>query len=165
MTELSQIYQVYFSDVYRFLLRLSGDEQVAEALTSDTFFKAMRALDSFRGECELRVWLCQIAKRCYFSYLRQQGRADSLAEKSMDVLTSADPSAEEYFLRQEEASSARQACETLNEPYRTVFCMRALGDMSFRQIGNIFHKSENWACVTFHRAKKRIRAILEESEL
>lgn len=70
--EFEKIYVKYFNDVFLFLKRLSKDEGIAEEITSETFFKAMRSIDSFRGETDIRVWLCQIAKNCYFSHLKRQ---------------------------------------------------------------------------------------------
>ena len=63
--EFEQVYDLYFRDVYRYILKLSGSEHVAEEITSDTFFKALRSIGKFRGSCDMRVWLCQIAKNCY----------------------------------------------------------------------------------------------------
>ena len=63
--EFEQVYDLYFRDVYRYILKLSGSEHVAEEITSDTFFKALRSIEKFRGSCDMRVWLCQIAKNCY----------------------------------------------------------------------------------------------------
>ena len=74
MTYFEEIYRKYFSDVFAFILRLSGDVHVAEDITSDTFIKAMKALDKFRGDCDIRVWLCQIAKNCYYSHLRKTNK-------------------------------------------------------------------------------------------
>ena len=74
MTDFEQIYNTYFNDVYLYILRLSGNEYIAEEITSDTFFKAMRSIDSFRGDCDVRVWLCQIAKNCYYSYIKNRAR-------------------------------------------------------------------------------------------
>lgn len=74
MAEFEEIYRAYFDDVYRYLLRLSRDEHIAEDVTSETFFRAMRSIDGFRGECELRVWLCQIAKNCYYEHLKRTAR-------------------------------------------------------------------------------------------
>ena len=71
MTDFEQLYNTYFNDVYRYILRLSGDEHIAEEITSDTFFKAMNSIDSFRGDCDVRVWLCQIAKNFYYSYIKK----------------------------------------------------------------------------------------------
>ena len=74
MTDLEQLYSQYFGDVYKYVLRLSGNEHIAEEITSDTFFKAMSAIDSFRGDCDVRVWLCQISKNCYYSYTKKRNR-------------------------------------------------------------------------------------------
>lgn len=60
--EMEEIFRRYFQDVYLYIRRLSGSEQVAEEITGETFFKALRSIDRFRGECDIRVWLCQIAK-------------------------------------------------------------------------------------------------------
>lgn len=68
--EFEGIYRTYFKAVYLYVLRLSGDEHIAEEITSEAFFKAIRSVDGFRGECEIRVWLCQIAKNTYYSYLK-----------------------------------------------------------------------------------------------
>ena len=69
-----ELYKQYFNDVYRYILKLSSSHQVADEITSDTFFKAMRSIDSFRGDCDVRVWLCQIAKNCYYSHLKKQSK-------------------------------------------------------------------------------------------
>ncbi len=61
--EFDEIYERYFNDVFLYVRRLSkGNEQLAEEITSEVFFKAIRGIDRFRGDCDIRVWLCQIAK-------------------------------------------------------------------------------------------------------
>lgn len=72
MTDFEEIYRAYFNDVLLYIRRLSKDEHIAEEITSETFFKAMRDIEHFRGECHIRVWLCQIAKNCYYSYLKKK---------------------------------------------------------------------------------------------
>ena len=71
MAEFEQIYKAYFNDVVLYIKSLSQNESVAEEITSETFFKAMRSVDDFRGDCDIRVWLCQIAKNCFYSYLKK----------------------------------------------------------------------------------------------
>ena len=78
--EFEKIYTTYFRDVFLYIRRLSNDEHIAEEITSETFFKAMNSIDSFRGDCDIRVWLCQIAKNCYYSYLKKAGRTDSIED-------------------------------------------------------------------------------------
>ena len=74
METFEQIYRAYFTDVYRYCLKLCGNADEAEELTGETFLKAMQKLDSYRGECELRVWLCSIAKNRYLSEQRKRFR-------------------------------------------------------------------------------------------
>ena len=71
MTELENLYRAYFQDVYLYILSLSKDEHIAEDITSEAFIKAIKSIDTFKGDCDIRVWLCQIAKNCYYSYLRK----------------------------------------------------------------------------------------------
>lgn len=156
--EFEEIYTTYFSDVYMYIRRLSRDEHLAEEITSETFFKAISSIESFRGDCDIRVWLCQIAKNCYFTYLKKTQRIDSIedietAEQSENF--------EERFFQKDAAMQIQKVLHDIPDPYKEVFMWRVFAEMSFKQIGQIFHKSENWACVTYHRARKMIKERLE----
>ena len=153
--DFEEIYRRYFGDVYRYLLRLSGSETAAEDITSETFLRAMQALPRFRGDCDVRVWLCRIARNTYFSTRRDPDN-QPMEEPGEDPRGSA-PSPEEETLRREEGRRLRQLLHGLEEPYREVFLWRHYGDLSFREIGQLFGKSENWACVTYHRARGKLR--------
>ena len=159
MTDFESIFEKYFQDVFLYVRALSGDEYIAEDITSETFFKAMSAIDSFSGKCDVRVWLCKIAKNSYISYLRKN--KNTVQEDLLEELP--DPSDFEQSLIDLELSSAvHELLHQLPEPYKEVFTLRVLGELSFRQIANLFHRTENWACVTFHRAKSKIIEQLEE---
>ena len=159
MTEFETIYQTYFMDVFLFMKRLSGSDTVAEEICSETFFKALRSIDRFRGDCDIRVWLCQIAKNCYYTYLKNQNRLCDL--ETMEQAEKAEP-LEERMLQRDDAMEIHRLLHQLSEPYKEVFMLRVFGDLSFRQIGQIFQKNENWACVTYHRARQKIRKSMEE---
>ena len=161
VTEFERIYQEYFKDVFLFAYRISGDEHIAEEITSDTFFKAMRSLDSFRGDCDVRVWLCQIAKNSYYSYQKKQGKIEHVDSTELQNNPALGESLEERIAKQEEAMRIQKILHDVNEPYKEVFMLRVFAELSFKQIGQIFNKSENWACVTYHRAKNIIRDRLE----
>ena len=164
MTDFEKLYDTYFYDVYLYIRRLSCDEQTAEEITSETFFKAMHAIDRFRGDCDVRVWLCQIAKNCYYTHLK---KADKQQTADLDVLQNIpDPSAEmvEQLIHRDEARRIQTILHDIAEPYKEVFMWRVFAQLSFRQIGSIFGKSENWACVTYHRARKMIMERMEEME-
>ena len=153
--DFEEIYRRYFGDVYRYLLRLSGSETAAEDVTSETFLRAMQSLPRFRGDCDVRVGLCRIARNTYFSTRRDPDN-QPMEEPGEERAGSA-PSPEEETLRREEGQRLRQLLHDLEEPYREVFLWRHYGDLSFREIGQLFGKSENWACVTYHRARGKLR--------
>lgn len=162
MTEFEEIYRAYFDDVYLYIRRLSGDGELAEEITSETFFKAMRSMDRFRGDCDIRVWLCQIAKNCYFTHRKKAGRTDSL--DTLSELPSEESTPEEQCFQRAQAAEIREALHQVPEPYREVFMWRVFAELSFREISQVFGKSENWACVTYHRAKKMIKSRLEDEK-
>lgn len=152
--QFDDIYRQYFDPVYRYVLSLSGDAQIAEEITQETFFKAMRSLDRFRGECSVKSWLCTIAKNIRISEMRKK-KAQPM-EEAADI---PDPSLspEESMMRQDEYLRIHRLLHRLEEPYREVFTLRTLGQLSFRDIGELFGKSENWACVVYHRARARLK--------
>lgn len=163
--DFEKIYDTYFDDVYLYVRRLSGNEHVAEEIASETFFKAMSSIKNFRGECDIRVWLCQIAKNSYFSYLKKNGKTIGFDDVKLQDL--ADPNAllpRKIPNEKEDIRQAQKAVHTLPELYREVFMWRVFADLSFKQIGELFHKTDNWACVTYHRARKMIKNRLEEPD-
>lgn len=160
MADFEVIYRLYFKDVYLYIRRLSGDEHIAEEITADTFFKALRSMDKFRGDCDVRVWLCQIAKNSYYTYLKKSKRLHSFEEALFNVPDQS--STADDVARHDEAKLIQKILHAVDEPYKEVFMWRVYADMSFREIGQIFSKSENWACVTYHRARKIIKERLEE---
>ena len=162
MTDFEQLYANYFSDVYRYIHRLSGNEHIAEEITSDTFFRAMRSIDSFRGDCDERVWLLKIAKNCYRSYMKKRSRTGQMDEAEWGEFPDPSPGVAEEYARREEVRRIEGILHDLSEPYREVFMWRVYAELSFKQIAEIFGKTENWACVTSHRARNRIRERLEE---
>lgn len=160
--DFEQVYQTYFKSVYRYIRRLSGDEHLAEEITSETFVQVMRSIGSFRGDCDLRVWICQIAKNTYYTHLKKQNRIAALDEEAWLAL--ADPAApvEERLDAKEDAQRIRALLHALPEPYKEVFMWRTLGELSFAEIGALYGKTANWACVTYHRARQQIKTGMEE---
>ena len=155
MTEFEEVYRLYFRDVYRYCLALTRDEQVAEEVTQETFFKALKAIDQFDGKCRLYVWLCQIAKNTYFSMRAVRGAEPIPGEPvSPEKL-------EERLLTKESAFEIHRILHRLEEPYKEVFSLRVFGQLSFAQIGEVFGKTANWACVTYHRAKSKIQEAIK----
>ncbi|PKM67322.1 MAG: RNA polymerase subunit sigma [Firmicutes bacterium HGW-Firmicutes-2] len=161
MTELEEIYNNYFKDVYFFIYSLSKDKHIAEDLTSETFVKAIKSIESFKGNCDIKVWLFQIAKNSYYSYIRKHKNLielDSVPEIKDDF------DIEKSVLSSDESMKIHEILHNLSEPYKEVFSLRIFGELSFRKIGSLFGKTDNWACVTFHRANNRIREEMRNDD-
>lgn len=150
--EFEKIYRACFREVYLYLLKLSGKPEIAEEITSETFFQAMESIGKFRGECDVGTWLCRIARNCYFSYLRKNRRTVPGAEPQAYI-----PDAADTLASEDSSMQIHQILHELKEPYKEVFSLRVFGELSFRQIASLFGRTENWACVTYHRAKEKIR--------
>lgn len=176
MDSFRQVYELYFKDVYRYVLHLSQDVSVAEEVTQETFFRAMKSMPSFRGECKMSVWLCQIAKHIYFAdKKKQKRRQDAVARlKGMTGCASANAagdmpsgpaasrSLESLLCDEADAMKIHGILHELEEPYKEVFMLRVFGELPFKKIAHIFGKTESWARVTYHRARLKIVDGMEE---
>ena len=148
MPDFEAVYRQYFADVYKYALALSRDEQTAEEVTQ---VKALTAIDSFRGDCQLRVWLCQIARNQYLTLCRERKKfTDAEPEPG-------DSGIEEGFADREDARQLHILLHALPEPYKEVFSLRTFGELPFSQIGELFGKTESWARVTYFRARRKLK--------
>ena len=158
MEDFQEVYELYFRDVYRYALSLCRNESIAEEVTQETFYKALAKLDSFDGKCKVSVWLCQIAKNTYLSMCRKKKHLDPNidTDELVDIW-----SMEDSFCNKETAFAVHKILHDLEEPYKEVFSLRTFGELSFKQIGELFGKTEAWARVTYHRARLKIKEELK----
>lgn len=156
MQDFEEIYRDYYSLVYGYIGKLCADENIAEEITQETFFKVLKNIKSYRGECKLSVWICQIAKNTYLSYLKKQKKLTQLPEE----MVSENDSVEQLLVDKEMALKIHEILHRMEEPYREVFWMRTFGELAFSQIGKVHGKTESWARVTYHRAKMKIKEEL-----
>ena len=159
---IEELYRTYFDIVYRYIRSISQDGSLAEEVTQETFFKALKKADQFRGDCDVRVWLCQIAKNTLYDHLKKQ-KKQLLGDEKLEKTESAGGELlEEKLAQRSQAMEIHKVLHRLSEPYKEVFSLRTLGELTFREIGMLFGKSENWARVTYYRARVKIREELEQ---
>lgn len=158
MQDFEKVYVEYLRDVYNFLLKLSGSEDIAEEITQSTFSIAFENLGKFRGTCKMSVWLCQIAKHEYFAYYKKQKHLVR-EEEAKDELWEEGP--EEKYISRAEQIRIHEVLHTLPQPYKEVFTLRVMAELSYKDICRLFGKSESWARVTYYRAKCMILERLE----
>ncbi len=161
---IEELYRTYFDIVYRYIRSISRDELLAEEVTQETFFKALKKVDQFRGDCDVRVWLCQIAKNTLYDHLKKQKKQIPGDEQLEEIESDGGEFFEEKLAQRSQAIEIHKVLHGLSEPYKEVFSLRTFGELNFREIGMIFGKSENWARVTYYRARVKIREELEHED-
>lgn len=155
MSAFQKTYEKYAQPVYRFLLSLAGSEDLAEELLQETFYQAFQHIDRFEGRCNLYTWLCQIGKNAWLRECRRNQRYSDVSWEDLPLL-SPTPSPEEQAISRDEYRRIHKAIQRLEDPYRDVFILHAIGGVKLKEIANIYGKSESWARVTFYRAKQQI---------
>lgn len=158
MTDFDYFYEKNYPIVYKFTLSLCRDASMAEEITQEAFVKALEHFEKFEGKCRIYVWLCQIAKNTYYSYLRKQKHL--LPESRVPVQWTDSP--EELLFDKEMVARLSALLDCLPQPYREVFSLRVFSDLSFSQIGSIYGKTDSWARLIYYRAKKRMREDMDE---
>ena len=158
MQEFEKLYKNYYPQVYCYVLKLCGDEALAEEITQETFFKVLKSVDSFKGECKFSVWVCQIAKNTLYTHLKKKKRLTDLPVEMLELESG--ESLENLVADKDMALRIHEVLHVLEEPYREVFWMRTFGELSFLEIARIHRKTESWARVTYHRAKMKIKEEL-----
>lgn len=158
--DIETIYKEYFSVVYGYILSISGDPLTAEEITQETFFKALKKIDDFRGESSLKVWLCQIAKNTFYNYEKARRKIVEMPKNYDESI--AYP--EDDYLITYESKRAHIILHNMREPYKEVFSLRTFGELSFSDIGELFGKSDSWARVTYYRAKAMLKEEMENDK-
>lgn len=155
------LYTACFHKLYRFALSLSRSETEAEEIVQETFLRAMQSVGKLPDETNLDAWLFRVARNVHISRLRK--RKKEVSDAALDVVPSGED-IEDRLLNQDQAHHILRLLHTLDEPYKEVFTLRALGDVPYAQISSLFGKSESWARVTFHRARLLLTERMNKEE-
>ncbi len=156
-----RLYDTYYMRVFSYVMTLCGDRHTAEEITQDTFFRAFYKSTDYRKEADEVTWLCAIAKNCFLDEQRRRGKTEQMPEE----LPSAEKSIEQMAADKDSSFRIHVALHGLEEPFREVFELRIFGELSFREIGTIFGKTENWARVTYHRARLKLQERMSDHEI
>ncbi len=150
-----------YEAVYRYTLSICQNENDANDITQETFLKALWSAKGFKGNCSLYTWLCTIAKNLWINKCKKSNRESYLEDTENDIC-SHDISLEEMLSKKDMSKRIHKVIHTLDEPYKEIFTLRVFGELAFSDIGELFSKTESWARVTYHRAKKMIIEILKK---
>ncbi len=157
--KIDKIYRENAQAVYKYLRGLTGDGGLAEELTQETFFQAIKGIDKFRGDCKISVWLCGIAKKLWYKELEKRSRHQTTP---LDDTIPSNESIENKSLNKLEKIEIFRLMHNLDDITREVMYLRLAGELQFSEIANILGKTENWARVTYYRGKQKIMKGMKE---
>lgn len=157
MQDIGQIYEEYFEIVYKYLFCLTHNNDIAEELTQETFYRAVEKINTYKGDCKISVWLCQIAKHLWYDFCRKNKKIINIQENLFNEQST--NATEETIISNDEKISLYKKMQNLDEKTREVIYLRITGELSFKEIGTILNKTENWARVTFYRGKTKLKEV------
>ena len=155
--KIEKLYETCYMRVFSYAMTLAGERTQAEEITQETFFRAFSKQSEFRGESDEVTWLCAIAKNYWLDEKRRGKRTEAMPEEMTDLGSGPEQAA----VDRDSSFRIHMALHQLEEPYREVFELRVFGELSFREIGMIFSKTENWARVTYHRARLKLQERMD----
>ena len=155
--KIEKLYETCYMRVFSYAMTLAGERTQAEEITQETFFRAFSKQSEFRGESDEVTWLCAIAKNYWLDEKRRGKRTEAMPEE----MTDSETGPEQAAVDRDSSFRIHMALHQLEEPYREVFELRVFGELSFREIGMIFSKTENWARVTYHRARLKLQERMD----
>lgn len=165
MQSIEKIYQEYYTVVFKYLVCLTGNSDIAEELTQETFYKMIKKIHTFKGNSKLSVWLCEIAKNLWYDELRKRKFKTVSYDELKDFdLSENKESIENEYINKEKIGEANNKINELDILTKRVFYLRLNSDMSFKEIGQVLGKSETWARVTFYRGKQKVKEESKDGE-
>lgn len=157
---MEDIYEKYSKLVYSYLLSLTKDSSIAEDLMQETFYSAIKNINKFRNESSFKVRLCKIAKNKWTDYYKKSKKTN---EVNLDYLNETCFSSyfiEDNVINKQETLNVLKSIHNLDETSKEVIYLRIGMNLSFREIGMIMEKNENWARIIFYRAKIKLKEDL-----
>ena len=158
MQDIEQIYEEYFEVVNKYLFCLTHNNDISEELTQETFCRAVKYINSFKGDCKISTWLCQIAKNLWYNEYKKNKKIVNTNENELLQLI-APNNIENEVIKNEEKILLYKKMQKLDKQTKEVLYLRFTGELSFKEIGIILNKTENWARVTFYRGKQKLKEV------
>lgn len=157
---MEEIYKQYSQTVFKYIFCLTDNKELAEDITQETFVIAVQRIDSFKGNCKLSVWLCQIAKYLWYKELKKDKHLK--LEDFTDIEDCSN--IEDSFLEKEDRLHFFKYLQNLDASTKDVMYLRLMGNLSFNEIAEILGKTSNWARVTYYRGKQKLKGEFNDGE-
>lgn len=160
MTSLTSLYGEIQPKLYSFFYMKTGSKEIAEDLTQEVFYEALKSYGSFKGNCSLKTWIFSIANNLLKKHYRKKIYTKALEDK-LTIAPNITENLEESIINKDKRQQLTKAINLLDDLTKEIVLLRIYGELSFKEIGDTLNKSENYARVTFHRGKLKIQKELE----
>lgn len=156
---MEELYKENSKLVYNYLKSLCSNREIAEELTQETFYRAIKSAKKFKGESKVSTWLCQIAKNVWIDYNKKESKMKLVSFESDEIIKNllVEKDLEGDIESRNELINLYKKIHKLDENTKEVFYLRIKGELSFKEIGTILDKSEEWARITFYRGKIKLK--------
>lgn len=160
MEYINKIYEQYANLIKNYIFLIVNDKELAEEIMQETFVVAITQINKFRGDCEISTWLCSIAKKILYKKTKRKSKKAIVSIEALQVESNID--VEENYVKNEKKLKFYEVLQTLDAETREIMYLRLTGELTFKEIGKILNKSENWARVKFFRGKQKLNERKEE---
>lgn len=157
MNELEKIYKEVQPKIYGFFYVKTLDSAAAEDLTHDVFYEALKGFSSFSGHSSIQTWLFSIAQNLLKKFYRSKKYKRNLENMLLEHDVNNPDTPEDIYLTKESNLQLAIHINQLDPLQKEIVTLRIYGELSFKEIGELLHKSENYTRVTFHRAKLKLQ--------
>jgi len=159
-SRIVEIYNLYYLDVYRFLVCFSGNQNDAEDLTQEVFIRVLKSLTNFNSKYNLKTWIFSIAKHVAVDYYRKKRFVSLFKDVFFNQLSSNEKKPDEVFEVTELKRCIHEAIAKLKPNYRAVMILRGISECSIKETSDILQCSEAKVKVDYHRALKELKRKL-----
>jgi len=159
---MEDIYKEYAKVIYNYIVSITNDVEVAEELLQETFYSAVKNVEKFRGDSSVKTWLYTIAKHKCIDYYKKFKKAKEIKIEDYDEIFLCNYSVEENYIHKEFLFKACKEIHKLDEKTKEVVYLRMGTNFSFKEIGEIIGKSEEYARMIFYRAKNKLKEVFKD---
>lgn len=157
MDALAQVYRELQPKIYAYFFIKTSNSAIAEDLTQDVFYEATKSIHTYRGEAALSTWLFKIANNLLKKHYRKKHYEKSLLTKIEAQPTIPLFTTEQLIELKDESKRLLIKIEQLAPPFKEIMLLRIVGELSFKEIGDLLELSENYVRVNFHRQKIKLQ--------
>ena len=158
------MYKRYCKCVYNFLYKLTNDIELSEELTQETFYTAIKKINTLNKKESIRTWLYQIAKNKWKDYLKKNKKANiDLDENTVENLV-ANYDIEEDMIAKDNIIEFYKKIHMLDIDTREIIYLKIIRNFTFKEISQILGKNEEWARTKFYRGKLKLKESLKDEK-